>query len=291
MKITILAGGEFIDGSTTKEVTVTRKFADTKGPLSANYKITGITANTRIQFHFNSPQNKTYYYYYIDDVKVIKLGEITLNEEINSSEAITANDGISATVNTVRTLKKDIWNTLCLPFNISKSSLETAWETSVELREYSSYSDNTMNFSPATSIEAGTPFLIKVGKTISNPTFESVTIVNTPAKTIREETSVKFVGTYSPVDLNTDGTHLFITTSGNVAKPASNQNHMKGLRAYIDVTNSSGVRLSIEDETTDIQQIAVSERQPTTLFNLNGQRLQSPKKGLIIKDGKLTFTK
>ena len=148
-----------------------------------------------------------------------------------------------------------------------------------------------MSFSSTESVSAGKPFLIKVGKTITNPTFESVTISNT-TDTVVTHNGVSFIGTYSGRNLNIDGTHLFITTTGTVAKPASiTQNHLKGLRAYIEVPANADVRLNIDGEATDIQQVAIDEERPSALYNLNGQRLQSPKKGIIIKDGKLSFIK
>ena len=290
MKITITDGGTFIGGETTKEVTVTRRFADEKGPLSANYSIIGATANTKIEFGFFKPDNNNYYYYYIDDIVITKDG-MTLSEAKDNNSVIAAHPDTTMNVKTVRTLQENIWNTMCLPFDVTKATLTEAWETSVELRTYSGYSNNTMSFSSTESVTAGKPFLIKVGKTITNPTFESVTISNA-ADTVVTYNGVSFIGTYSGSNLNTDGTHLFITTSGTVARPANNtQNHLKGLRAYIEMPANAGVRLNIDGETTDIQQVAIDEERPNALYNLKAQRLQSPKKGIIIKDGKLSFIK
>lgn len=143
------------------------------------------------------------------------------------------------------------------------------------------------------TIIAGTPFLIKLNTTVVNPTFHVVTIKNTAASSVTHN-SVSFVGTYSPVDLNIDGTHLFITTDGTVAKPGDDtQNHLKGLRAYIEVPSGTTTpsRLNIDDETVDIQQIDADDDYSTALYDLKGLRLERPKKGLCIKDGKLIFIK
>lgn len=290
MKITIIGEGTFSDDrSTTKEVTITRKFASNNGPFSVNYSITGVTTNTKIKFHFKKLNSNIYYYYYIDDIVITKDG-MTLNEATDNNSVITAHPDTTMNVKTVRTLTDGIWNTMCLPFAVNKETMAAAWDTSVELRTYSGYSNNTMSFSSTESVDAGTPFLIKVGKTITNPTFESVTIRNT-TDTIINHDGIKFIGTFSGSNLNTNGSHLFITTSGTVATPLDNHNHLKGLRAYIEVPTNAGVRLAIDGETTDIRQRAMAEEQPVDLYNLNGQRLQSSQKGIIIKDGKLIFTK
>ena len=236
-------------------------------------------------------------YYAIDDILVVK---DILSENINNSSFISVHKNNITNVKTSRTLKGGIWNTLCLPFNVTKATMVAALgeNQNIQMRTYTNYSqtDNAMNFDAVAddaTIAAGTPFLIKINSDVINPTFESVTIVDTPAETVGENGSVQFVGTYDPINLNIDGTNLFITTSGSLAKPKDeNSNHMKGLRAYITVPAGMNLaRLTINDETTDIQQIALDKEKPTTLYSLNGQRLQTLKKGIIIRDGKLTFIK
>jgi hypothetical protein len=148
------------------------------------------------------------------------------------------------------------------------------------------------------TITAGTPFLIKLNTTVDNPTFNSVTISNTPAKADTDN-GVSFVGTYSTTTLNSNGTHLFITTDGKLAIPTPDGTTMKGMRAYISVPEEmkfsvSETRLVFNDnndnETSGIQ--TLTRKKPSTvIYNLNGQRLQQPRKGLNIIDGKLTSVK
>lgn len=270
------------------------------GFTKGEYEIVGTKDNTTIEFWTTNGE-----YYFIDDVKVIKLGEITLNEGINSSEAIAANNETSCTVYTVRTLKANIWNTLCLPFDVNMSVLETALGTgkNIELRTYSNYdaTNKVMNFEMAdnSTIEAGTPFLIKLNTLNTNNTentyeFTGVTIKNVAAKTI-ESNGVSFVGTYSPVELNTDGTHIFITKDNKIAKPLEGKNEMKGLRAYITVPSNfdfNAARLFLDDEATAINSVGTKKAtNDATLYNLQGQRVQHPRSGLYIKNNKLTIIK
>ena len=282
LQLSTINGGT-IDGDNT--LSFTNKYTNSYN--QATIKIRNATKNTKIKIYLETSSVQAI----VDDV-VITRDYIALDQDADNNELINGKDERTITVKTSRTLTGDIWNTMCLPFDMTKATLAEAWETSVELRTYSGYSNNTMSFSSAESVTAGTPFLIKVGKTITNPTFESVTISNA-ADTIINHDGVKFIGTYSGRDLNTDGTHLFITTTGTVAKPLDDShNHLKGLRAYIDLTDCpSPVRLNIDGETTDIQQVAIDEERPDALYDLKGQRLQSPKKGIIIKDGKLSFIK
>ena len=296
-----ITNGTFDDNEATEiSKNICNSYENSFVPTS--YKLNNVTNNTKITFTQEKYNNK-YVSFYIDDVKVIKLGEITLNDQINSSEAIAANNETSCTVKTVRTLKANIWNTLCLPFDVNMSILEAALGTgkNIELRTYSNYDaeNKVMNFEVAdnSTIEAGTPFLIKLNTENTENTentyeFTGVTIKNVAAKTI-ESNGVSFVGTYSPVELNTDGTHIFITTDNKIAKPLEGKNEMKGLRAYITVPSGfdfNDARLFLDDEATAINNIGTQKAtNSVTLFNLQGQRVEHPRSGLYIKNNKLTI--
>lgn len=296
-KISLSSGTFEENGSSNITKTIHNSYIDNLKTIS--YKINNVTNNTRITFT-QEKYNNEYVPYFLDDVKVIKLGEITLNEGINSSEAIAANNETSCTVKTERTLNADKWNTLCLPFDVNMSILEAALGTgkNIELRTYSNYdaTNKVMNFEVAdnSTIEAGTPFLIKLNTLNPENTYEftGVTIKNVAAKTI-ESNGVSFVGTYSPVELNTDGTHIFITTDNKIAKPLEGKNEMKGLRAYITVPSDfdfNDARLFLDDEATPINSIGTQKAtNSATLYNLQGQRVKHPRSGLYIKNNKLTI--
>lgn len=295
MRITILTSGTFQDGKTTKDVTIDRKFVDDNGPLSDDINIIGVKSDTKIKFDFVPPANKTYNYYYIDDVSITKDG-MTLDESIDNAPWITGNKNKIITVKTVRTLKANIWNTLCLPFDVNKDLLEATFDTNVELRVFEEYDDATYTMKFKTpennSIAAGTPFLIKVNAEIKDPTFTGVTISDIAAQANGND-GVSFVGTYGPQDLATDGTNLFITTGNELAKPTATGNKMPGLRAYIVVPenfNTSSARLFLDDEATAINSIGTQKAtNSATLYNLQGQRVKRPRSGLYIKNNKLTI--
>lgn len=256
-------------------------------PTPVAVKIINFGNDTQITFKEGT---NTKVSYGIDDVKIIKLGEVTLDEAFNPAEAIAANATTSVTVNTPRTLYAGIWNTLCLPFDVTKSQLETAFDTSVELRTFSSYSaaDKVMNFIEANNIEAGTPFLVKPTAIVFNPSFTNVTLSTAEAKTVTND-GVSFVGTYGPTTLATDGTELFITKKNNLARPKSSEAAtLPGLRAYITVPeNFTGARLMIAGEATGVSSVAADEPTTAPIYNLQGQRLRQLSKGVNIVDGKL----
>lgn len=230
----------------------------------------------------------------IDDILIVPDG-ILLSESTSNSSTIEENATKTVTVNTVRTLTGGIWNTLCLPFNVTKSNLEQALGTGtdVQLRTFTGYADNVMAFTPADEIPAGTPFLIKLNTTVENPTFHAVTISNAPAATVTFG-DVSFVGTYSPVDLKTDGTELFITKNNTLSVPAATTNTMNGMRAYIRVPgtfNPSAARLAIDEPTAIPAMNADRPGRSAAVYDLSGRQVAHPRRGLYIVGNRLTFIK
>ena len=273
---------------TSKSITISKHI--NSGLDSTICLIKGVTDSTTIKFALNSDN-----YLAIDDVVVTK---DILCDNADNQYYLTAHNDKETVVHTKRTLTGGIWNTLCLPFDVTKATMEAALGQDVQLRTYTGFAGNVMTFSEVTGddvIAAGTPFLLKLNTTVTNPTFNSVTVSNsTAAQTVTHE-GVSFIGTYSQKQLATDGTELFITTSGGLAIPTATGNVMNGMRAYIKVPESmkftpNGVRLAIDNETTSIQSVTTTS-QPNAVYNLSGQRLQQPRKGLNIvrKNRKLIF--
>lgn len=293
VRLKIKNGGKFKE-TNSETLEIPNVTHNSVGFTTGNYDIVGTTTNTQIEFYIANGE-----FYDIDDVSITKDG-MTLDESIDNTPWITGNKNKTITVKTVRTLIANKWNTLCLPFDVNMSILEAALGTgkNIELRTYSNYdaTNKVMNFEVAdnSTIEAGTPFLIKLNTDNTENTYEftGVTIKNVAAKTI-ESNSVSFVGTYSPVELNTDGTHIFITTDNKIAKPLEGKNEMKGLRAYITVPSGfdfNAARLFLDDEATAINSIGTQKAtNNATLFNLQGQRVKHPRSGLYIKNNKLTI--
>ena len=204
---------------------------------------------------------------------------------LDESQAFTSptTDIANATVRLKRTLNKDYWNTFVVPFDIPNMN--------ASIFEYTGSDGNTMHFTATTSIEAGTPYLIKPKEgNIIDQTYSDVTLTAQSAKSV-DYGDYKFVATYSPVTLATDKTELFLTTDGKLAYPASaSEATMKGMRAYFQVPASANVALFVDGEgtITGIEEIENGKLkvESSEVYNLNGQRVTQPRKGLFIVNGK-----
>lgn len=232
----------------------------------------------------------------IDDILLVTPLTITLSENASNTETLQNNRGKIVDVATVRTLRGGIWNTLCLPFAVSRSVLYTGIGGSQNcyITTYDHFADNIMTFRTAAGAEvipAGTPFLVKIDNTVTNPVFRAVTITVTAPLFIADG-GVTFQGCFNPTPLEYNGTDLFIGTDNFLYVPAEATRTLGGLRAFVHRANSqTRLSLAFDDETTAIRQADILPAEAEALYTLQGQRVVSPGRGLYIKDGKKIFIK
>ena len=221
------------------------------------------------------------------------------NDETTHVGAVT-----DAKVAIKRTLSSDYWNTLCLPFSLSAKQITATFGKGTSITEFDDVNEEgtVMTFIKADSIEAGKPYLFKPAKTVEIPVvFEGVAITSEGAKMVKAPTNedYAFVGTYSKKDMATDQSEVFITTSGKLSYPAANTNTIKGMRAFIqlpETTNAKAFILKIGGEATSIDTIDGGLLNGNaTIYNLNGQKMSSDinglAKGLYIVNGKKMIVK
>ena len=179
-----------------------------------------------------------------------------------------------------RTLSKDYWNTFCVPFSMKAEQIKTTFGEGTKVTEYASTEGTTLNFTEATAITAGVPYLIKPATTTANPAIEGVTIAAGDAQ--EKGSTYKFIGIYSPKALATNGTELFIGTDSKLYSPAEGKNTINGMRAYLNVpAGTEGARLNILGEmVTAIDGVSLNGNDEVKVFNLKGQRVGNTTKGL-----------
>lgn len=220
-----------------------------------------------------------------------------LSQSTDNSLFMRIYDKQTMNVQLTRTLTPNVWCPLCLPFDVTPELMAQEVGSCQVCTLSGISSDGVFSFSDVTegtTISAGTPFLVKVTTQKDNPVFHDVTIKNTPAETetFNGANGYKFVGTYSPVTLNTDGTHLFLGTDGNLYKPGTEAgyNRLGGLRAYFEIPSSaaSSTRVDINDNANAIITLSAETVTKTGTFDLQGRRMpQGPlSQGLYISNGR-----
>lgn len=180
------------------------------------------------------------------------------------------------------TFASDHWNTICLPFDVSKEALKEAMGESCALREFTKkVENNVLKFKNTDAIQAGVPYLIKPSAKVENPIFSNVVYKDVKPQRVQDKTGkYAFVGTFDPVNLNVGGSDLFLLANGNLAKPKSEEvSEMYGMRAYFKInkqTSSSAKQITyaIDCGSETVNGIQLLHSHPSThnqhIYNLQG---------------------
>ena len=185
-----------------------------------------------------------------------------------------------------RTLKANQWNTFCIP-------MELPCLEGLELRRFRDVNGNVMHFDNCYYIEAGMPYLAKPIEDFVDPVLDDVTLCSQSARNVGEN-DFEFKATYSPMDLETDKTELFLTSSGKLAYPSSEATAtIKGLRAYFKVPAGADARLNIDGIDTSLE--LVNDVQCSSFniqyYDLQGRKVSNPAKGIYISNHKKVVIK
>ena len=220
---------------------------------------------------------------------------------------------IGANVRVLRTIKAGEWNTICLPFAMTEAQMKTAFGNDVQLGDFNDYEVSangdhiSVKFIEATAIEANHPYIIKVGKAVTEFTVDGVDI--DPQEAVvdfdtsrRKNQPRQMVGTY------TAGTELEWGTlflSGNQFWYSVGNTKMKAFRAYFNFIDLlpdfeenyevRQIKIVFGDETTGLELLnnLTIARYDDCVYDLQGRKISnSPmKKGIYVKDGKKVLIK
>ena len=221
---------------------------------------------------------------------------LTLEEDADDTETkIEANNGKTIDVKLTRSLKAGVWNTICLPFNVTAEQVESVLKATGNVKEFDKEDKATATifFKPATEMKAGVPYLIKPTEDATVLNFKDVTINNVDELNRINGNDYCICGVFGKYTMKTNGTELFLNAAGKFVAPAAATNTMKGFRAYFMVPSGSSaaaININIDGETTGINNIETNATVNGKVYNLNGQyvgnSLNGLKKGIYVVNGK-----
>lgn len=219
---------------------------------------------------------------------------------LRETATVSFNSQNNVDVQLERTLSPEHWNSFCVPFAISADVIAEKFGAGTQICTFGSMNGNVMNFAHSTTIEAGTPYIVKPTKEVVDPSFTGVNIEATAAKKVGAD-GYFMQGIYSAkTDLTTDGTNLFLGDGNKFYKPAGTTTaRMKGLRAFFIVpqgTNLAALRANIDGATTAIDELTTVVEQPidNRIYNLQGQFVGTSFEGLhgvYVQNGKKVLVK
>ncbi len=204
---------------------------------------------------------------------------------------IAANDNVQRSVILNRAIAAGSWNTIVLPFAVSKSDLETAFGTTAAVARFTEAAGDALGFASVTSLNANEPYLIKVDNDVNSvKSFSNVTIVNSsdPKASVGDYT---FQGTYGSGNVPANS---YILTDNALAKQKDDQTKINSFQGYFTgATSSSADRLlvKVDGEAMGISSPTLDtsvsgSRSSMKIYDLQGRRVTNPQKGLYIVNGK-----
>lgn len=213
---------------------------------------------------------------------------LTLNSTWNNSHI---NDVTAEAVDVTNTFHTGYWNTLVIPFAMTADEIAAKFGTGTKIVELSGYTSETVSFSSVSTITANKPCMVRptAGSDITSMSFGSKTIT---AST--DPSDSYFKGTYNGSS-NTMPANTYYIKQDKVYK--SNNTSLQAMHGYFDFSGASlaparSFSIVIDGETTGIESIyGAAGSIENTSYNLAGQRLAHPQKGINIVNGKKVIIK
>lgn len=229
--------------------------------------------------------------------------DATLDEKGENVEStISGIAGANKTLALNRTFNPSQLYTMCLPFDLSKEMITGIFGNETKVYLYYGYQNGELSFSTVKEgvLNAGMPFLMRPEYYVEQPTFADVTVKSTTAQTVGDG-EWEFCGTFGSYELAADGTQLFLTAGGTLAKPLAESRKMRGFRCYLKkatgTANASAQlpSVTIDGETNSIKTAEyAAPTSGTTRYSLSGMKLNAGCKtangGIMIIDGKKFIT-
>lgn len=248
----------------------------------------------------NNQNSRAKYNYISVATKDYQTATVTSSNTLDEVTVNSFNAQNDVDVQLKRSLSPEHWNSFCVPFAISADVIAEKFGAGTQVCTFGSMNGNVMNFAHSTTIEAGTPYIVKPTKEVVNPSFTGVNIEATAAKKVGAD-GYFMQGIYSAkTDLTTDGTNLFLGDGNKFYKPSGTTTaKMKGMRAFFIVpqgTNLAALRANIDGATTAIDELTTVVEQPTDnrIYNLQGQFVGTSFEGLhgvYVQNGKKVLVK
>ena len=245
-----------------------------------------------------------------DDVSfTIHISDVLTLDENSQVAPTTTSDAVPIKV--LRTLNANEWSTICLPFSVLAASLTTVFGNDVKVAELSGYElekegDNitgiNVKFTSSSVIRANQPYIIYVSSELKELSItQEISSVDPKPKEIEDDMSLEIYASMIPTYVAktlVPAQSLFLS-EGKFWYSAG-KTKMKAFRAYFtfaDVLSSyadasSRIKFTLSDGDTQTE-IQIPELMPMDgeYYDLKGQRVETPSKGIYIKDGKKVVVK
>lgn len=232
-------------------------------------------------FTTNLPEDQAPTSIVLPDIPVVPIRDIILDEM--SSEPV-----IAGTYD-VLTLKRTFeagYNTICLPFAVD--DIASVFGQDAQAYEFFGLMGNDINFVKIDTLAAGQPYIIYLPEAISE--YIVLSNINIDEESTQPRFVVKdgthFRGIYHLVTSDIYSMELYkLNADGTLEKYAPGE-IMNGFRAVFSIP-WEGMTLRFYEDATSIRSIDNGQLTiDDVIFNIAGQRISKPQKGIYIMEGK-----
>ena len=182
------------------------------------------------------------------------------------------------------------WNTVCLPFDMTAEDIASQLGTDAEVKEMTAVTrdgDNyKLTFGDATGIQAGLPYIIRVGSNVNSISLEEKTVVGACTESTIDDVTYRGTFAYGKAPL---GSYII---SGNAFYAVNSDVTLPAFRGYFTVDAGAEVKgmtlvIDGEDDATSINEELrvtkqgstaegkVNEESKGTVYDIAGQRMDN----------------
>lgn len=144
-------------------------------------------------------------------------------------------------IQVIRSIVPNMYNTICLPFDVATAQLQAIFGSDVELKQMASATLSgdvlDLEFEAASSIYRGTPYLIKTTKAVANPVFTAVEIKEEVGQATSGD-AVDFIGNFIAGEVPAGENNLFLGPN-DLLYFSQDATPIKGMRAYFHVKGAA----------------------------------------------------
>ena len=168
---------------------------------------------------------------------------LDLTEAASNASYLGLANGQSVDVNLDRSFTSASYNTICLPFALANSQLQSIFGSTYDLEEFDSSNldgeELVLTFNKVTYLTAGKPYLIQPAANVANPSFAGVTISTTSPVDQTSDTYISFHGVFNPTELEGGNKNLLFLGAANELFYPATTDYLNGFRAYFEVKGTA----------------------------------------------------
>ena len=220
---------------------------------------------------------------------------ITISDRENNKELLDShkNNNKPINIHLVRTLYSDGWNTLCLPFDLTEDKFKAVFGEGCHLYTFSNATlennktELNINLTAASSITAGTPYIIQPATDIVNPDFYNciIKVSQGNGETVISEGDLQFVGIINPYQLTAGDKRYLFVTAGNELNwsKAGDNSSMYGMRAYFYVPDMQQSSFSM----AHTARLVIAPQAPTDIISPSGATIGDSRTSKYLRNGQI----